>query len=68
MNIRSFSMALLVSALPHLGTAETINSFNERDFISAQKLNAEGEMIFSLKLSKSGKAKLKKLKVESVKT
>ena len=62
MNIRSFSIAILVSAIPLLASAETSNiALNKGDFISAERLTQDGETVLSVKLSKSGKAKLKKL-------
>jgi len=63
MNIRLFTLALLTSTLPSLASAA---SFNKGDFIAAEKLTPHGETVVSLKLSKSGKAKLKKLNAESV--
>ncbi|HAZ12995.1 MAG: hypothetical protein A2X86_09405 [Bdellovibrionales bacterium GWA2_49_15] len=63
MNIRLFSMAVLVSALP-LFASEL--SLNKGDFISAERVTRSGETIVSVKLSKSGKAKFKKLNASSV--
>ena len=67
MNKRLFSIALLISALPLFALAESAGiSLDKGDFISAERLVANGESRVSVKLSKSGKAKLKKLNKESV--
>lgn len=60
MNIRHFSMALLISSLPLCASAAGI-SLEKGDFLSAERA-ARGEgTIVSVKLSKSGKAKLRKI-------
>lgn len=59
MNKRLFSIALLISALPAF--AGDISKLNEGDFIAMEKVKKNGESIISVKLSKSGKAKIKKL-------
>lgn len=64
MNLRLFSMALLVSALPQLALAGHEVSFNSGDFLAAEKVSRDGQTVVSVKLSKSGKAKIKKLKPE----
>jgi hypothetical protein len=67
MNLRLFSIALLVSALPQMAMAESAGvSFNAGDFISAQRIEKVGDTPIRVKLSKSGKAKLKKLNETSV--
>ena len=67
MNIRLFSIALLVSALPLLAAAESSGvTFDKGDFISAEPLSRNGKTLISVKLSKSGKSKLKKLNEHSV--
>ena len=60
MNLRQFSMAILISALPLMSYAESGIHFNEGDFKSAKRITRDGETLLRLKLSKSGKAKLKK--------
>lgn len=71
MNLRLFSVAVLVSALPFITSAEApLASFNPGDFVTAesysQKLGPDGESSFRIKLSKSGKAKLKKYHEQNV--
>jgi hypothetical protein len=62
MNLRSFSAMLLVSALPFLALAESAGfALDKGDFVSAEKILKNGETIVSVKLSKSGKAKFRKL-------
>lgn len=61
MNLRQFSIAFLISALPMGAIADPDISLNKGDFIAAESLNRDGESIVSVKLSKSGKAKFKKL-------
>lgn len=61
MNLRLFSIALLVSALPMVASANAAISFNKGDFTAAEKKSKSGETVVSVKLSKSGKAKMKKL-------
>ncbi len=62
MNIRQFTIALLVSAIPLFAHAKDAGvSLNAGDFLSAKKISREGDTIVRLKLSKSGKAKLKKI-------
>jgi hypothetical protein len=41
-------------------------SFNKGDFVAAETVSKEGETIVSAKLSKSGKAKIKKLNKQAV--
>lgn len=67
MNIRSFSIAVLVSALPLLAFAEgSVIALNRGDFIAAERLSRNGETLVSVKLSKSGKAKFKRLNESAV--
>lgn len=62
MNKRLFSMALLVSALPIFALANSANiSLNKGDFVAAERLSRDGKIVINMKLSKSGKSKLKKL-------
>jgi len=62
MNLRQFSMALMISALPLVVSAGSSTiSLNKGDFVSAEKISRNGETLVSVKLSKSGKAKFKKL-------
>lgn len=65
MNLRHFSIAVLVSALPIFAFAESHGiSLVASDFISAEKSLKNGETIVSVKLSKSGRSKFKKLKAQ----
>ena len=66
MNLRLFSIAILISALPMLASADAAISLNKGDFIAAERVSKDGETIVSVKLSKSGKAKFKKLNENSV--
>ncbi len=67
MNIRLFSMAVLVSALPLFASAGSSQiSLDKGDFISAQRVSRNGETIINVKLSKSGKSKFKKLNASAV--
>ncbi len=51
MNLRLFSMALLISALPLHGRANSTKvSFDRGDFLSAERLSRDGESIVGLKL------------------
>jgi hypothetical protein len=61
MNIRLFTIALLISALPSVSFGKSVISLNKGDFIAAEKISRNGETILSVKLSKSGKAKFRKL-------
>lgn len=63
MNKRTFAVSLLLSALPSLAMAGSIN-LNKGDFRSAKRFTRNGEVLLSLKLSKSGKAKFRELKKE----
>jgi|GEM_PF-7068379 len=62
MNLRQFTLAMLISALP-LGASSTNISLNAGDSVAGRGISQEGEV--RVKLSKSGKAKLKKLRKES---
>ncbi|MEO0337221.1 MAG: hypothetical protein AAF202_12565, partial [Pseudomonadota bacterium] len=66
MNIKQFSVALLISALPLSIQAQNRVEFERQDFKALERLNPEGETVLKVKLSKSGKAKLKKLKQEDI--
>lgn len=66
MNLRLFSIALLISALPNLSSAESVISLGKEDFLAAEKISRDGEVLVSFKLSKSGKAKFKKLNHSSI--
>jgi hypothetical protein len=62
MNLRQFSMAILISALPLITAAGAPDvSFTEADFLSAKETVRNGETLVSVKLSKSGKAKIKRI-------
>jgi hypothetical protein len=65
MNKRIFTSAILISLFPLLANAGGI-TLNEGDFLAAQKITRGGEVVVSLKLSKSGKAKFKKLNKTAV--
>ena len=65
MNHRLFTIALLVSALPLFAAADVSVSLNKGDFVAAERLSRNGETIVSVKLSKSVKAKFKKLNADS---
>lgn len=67
MNLRVFSIALLVSAIPFTAIAGKRRiSLNPGDFRSAKQISRHGDTIVSVKLSKSGRAKMKKLNQEDV--
>lgn len=67
MNIRLFSIALLVSALPLITLAEgTEISLNRGDFVAAERLLQDGKALIRVELSKSGKAKFKKLNENAI--
>ena len=67
MNLRLFSIAVLVSALPLVVSAESVPvSFNHGDFLSAEQITRNGETLVKVRLSKSGKSKVKKLNESSV--
>lgn len=61
-------MALLISALPMTAFANAGIALDKGDFVAAKALTRDGETIVSVKLSKSGKAKFKKLNRESAKS
>lgn len=62
MNLRHYSIALLISALPIFALAQTHGiSLGASDFKSAETITKNGESIVKVRLSKSGKAKFKKL-------
>lgn len=62
MNLRLFSISFLISALPIVVPAEIGITLNNGDFRAAEKITQEGDQIINVKLSKSGKAKLRRLK------
>lgn len=64
MNKKTFSIALMASALPLLASASSVSSLNKGDFVSSEK-NRNGRTVVSVKLSKSGKAKLRRMNRES---
>jgi hypothetical protein len=64
LNLRQFSVAVLVSALPLVASANPSITFDRGDFIEAKKIEKDGDTILKVKLSKSGKAKLRKLSAE----
>lgn len=66
MNLRLYSIALLISALPHLTFADSAVSLTKEDFIAAERVTPDGDTVVKVKLSKSGKAKIKKLNHESL--
>lgn len=66
MNLRLYSIALLISAIPHFALAGAELSLNKEDFTAAERVSPSGETIIKVKLSKSGKAKFKKLNLQSV--
>jgi hypothetical protein len=67
MNVRLFSIALMASAIPLSVSAGARKiTLNRGDFVSAERVQRNGELLVSVKLSKSGKAKLKKLNESSV--
>jgi hypothetical protein len=61
MNLRLYSIAILISALPYVASAGTGISLTQEDFVAAERMTAEGDTVVKVKLSKSGKAKFKKL-------
>jgi hypothetical protein len=61
MNLKLFSIALMASAIPFATLAQAGIKLDESDFLSAQRIQRNGDTIVSVKLSKSGKAKLRKL-------
>lgn len=61
MNLKMFSIALMASAIPLAALAEAGVQLDKSDFLSAQRLKRNGETVVSVKLSKSGKAKLRRL-------
>jgi hypothetical protein len=66
MNLRIYTIALLASAIPLFATAQTAISLNPGDFVAAKRIAKNGEEVVSVKLSKSGKAKFRKLNHGSV--
>jgi hypothetical protein len=66
MNLKQFSIALLISALPLSVMGQARVQFQHQDFKAAERVNEEGQTVLKVKLSKSGKAKLKRLKQNDV--
>lgn len=66
MNLRLFSATLLISALPLTASARSALELRPGDFVAAKKVSKDGEAIVRVKLSKSGKAKIKKLNQSAV--
>jgi len=67
MNLQIFTFALLVSGLPILAHAgDSTAELNRGDFKSARKVDHNGELVVSVKLSKSGKSKIRKLNETAV--
>ncbi|MGZ3656999.1 MAG: hypothetical protein ACXVB9_08030 [Bdellovibrionota bacterium] len=66
MNLRIFTFALLVSGLPLVAHAGSGVLLGKGDFKSALKIDHNGELLVSVKLSKSGKSKIRKLNETSV--
>lgn len=60
MNKRMFSLVLMASALPVFASARSL-SLDRGDFRAAQRVSRNGQTIVSVKLSKSGKAKVRRL-------
>jgi hypothetical protein len=54
-------MALLISALPLAPSAKSALRLNEGDFKVSERVTKEGERVLKYKLTKSGKAKVKKI-------
>jgi hypothetical protein len=63
MNHRLFSIAILSSALPIIAGAQIF--LNKGDFVASERIRRDGTTSVSVRLSKSGKAKLKKLNQKS---
>ncbi len=66
MNLRLFSATLLISALPLAASARSALELRPADFTAAKKVSRNGESIVRVKLSKSGKAKIKRLNQNAV--
>jgi preprotein translocase subunit SecD len=66
MNIRNYSIALLISALPVSINASQLTEFNHSDFKAVERTHPDGETTLKIKLSKSGKAKVKKYNADHV--
>lgn len=66
MNLRLYSIALLISAFPNLANARATITLNRGDFLAAERVTPSGETVVKVQLSKSGKAKFKKLNRQSV--
>lgn len=61
MNLRLFSIALLLTIQPIIASAGSTRSLGKKDFVSAQESTKDGKTIVSAKLSELGKSKFKKL-------
>lgn len=66
MNLRLYSIALLISAIPQLAMAGPDVTLSKEDFLAAERVTPEGDTVLKVKLSKSGKAKFNKLNQHSV--
>jgi hypothetical protein len=66
MNLKLYSIALLISAIPHLALAGAAMNLTKEDFTAAERVSPDGETVIKVKLSKSGRAKLKKWNLKSV--
>lgn len=63
MNLRLLSLLVLASAMPmNVSAGSSRVSLNEGDFLSAQRSTRHGGAVVKVRLSKSGKAKLRKLR------
>jgi hypothetical protein len=60
MNKRTFALSVLLSLVPVLAAAGSV-TFDKGDFLSARRTTRDGKVLVSLKLSKSGKAKVRLL-------
>jgi len=61
MNKKTFSIALMAYALPLLANAGPAAALNRGDFISSERPGRNGNTVVSVRLSKSGKAKLRRM-------
>ncbi len=66
MNFRLYSIAFLFSVLPIISSATNELKFNRGDFVGTERKTSDGDTVLKVRLSKSGKAKIKKLNKEEV--
>lgn len=66
MNLRLYSIALLISALPNLALAQSVIQLNKEDFVAAERVSKDGQTTLKVKLSKSGRAKFRRLNKSGV--